>query len=130
MHDFLQSLGLSLTSSLVYDLLKSALHIPVTREQLVERIASQLNITNASIVADRIIDFAAQNGDIIISQTSIYATDSITMRSASGTKFSFGDNSSSKTSTSEINAGFGARIEGTGGAKIVQNSDGSISFFA
>jgi ribulose kinase len=69
MHDFLQSLGLSLTSSLVYDLLKSALHIPVTREQLVERIASQLNITNASIVADRIIDFAAQNGDIIISQT-------------------------------------------------------------
>jgi hypothetical protein len=52
------------------------------------------------------------------------------MRSASGTKFSFGDNSSSKTSTSEITAGYGARIEGTRGTKIVQNSDGSISFFA
>jgi hypothetical protein len=130
MYELLLSLGVNLASSAVYDLLKSALGTAVTREQLVERIASQLNITNAKIAADRIIDFAAQNGDITISGTSIYAANSITMRSASGTKFSFGDNSSSKTSSSEITAGHGARIEGTGGAKIVQNPDGSISFFA
>lgn len=130
MNELLISLGVNLASSAVYDLLKSALDTTITREQLIERIASQLNITNATIVADRIIDFAAQNGDITISKTSIYAANSITMRSASGTKFSFGDNSCSKTSTSEITAGHGTRIEGTGGAQIVQNPDGSISFFA
>ncbi len=130
MNELLISLGINLASSTAYDLLKSVLETPVTREQLVERLASQLNITNANIVADKIIDFAAQNGDITISQTSIYAADSINMRSASGTKFSFGDYSCSKTSTSAITAGHGARIEGSGGAKIVQNPDGSISFFA
>jgi hypothetical protein len=130
MNELLLSLGVNLASNAVYDLLKSALGTSVTREQLVERIVSQLDITNASIAADRIIDFAAQNGDITISGTSIYAADSITMRSASGTKFTFGNNSSSKTSTTEITAGQGAIIEATGGAKIVQNPDGSISFFA
>lgn len=130
MNELLISLGVNLASSTAYDLLKSALETPVTRDQLVERIASQLNITYANIVANKIIDFAAQNGDITISQTSIYAADSITMRSASGTKFSFGNNSSSKTSTSEITTGHGASIEGTGGAKIVQNPDGSISFYS
>jgi len=130
MDGFLLSLGVNLASSAVYDLLKSALSAPLTREQLVERIASQLNITNANIAADRIIDFAAQNGDITISGTSIYAADSVTMRSASGTKFTFGNNSSSKTSSSEITAAHGATIEGTGGAKIDQNPDGSISFSA
>jgi hypothetical protein len=130
MNELLISLGVNLTSSAVYDIIKSALDTTLTREQLVERIASQLNIIDANILADKIIDFAAQNGDIIISQTSIYAADSITMRSASGTKFSFGNNSSSKTSTSEITAGHGASIEGASGAKIVQNPDGSISFFA
>ncbi|HLO43899.1 MAG TPA: hypothetical protein VK175_06165 [Leadbetterella sp.] len=128
MDNILLNFGINLASSAVYDILKSALISAVSREQLVDRIASQLNITNAKIAADRIVDFAAQNGDIIIRGTSIYAADSITMRSASGTKFSFGDNSSSKTSTSEIIAGLGARIEGSGGAKIVQNPDGSISF--
>jgi hypothetical protein len=130
MNELLLSFGVNLASSAVYDLLKSALSESLTREQLVERIASQLNITNANIVADRIIDVSAKNGDITIIGTSIYAADSVTMRSASGTKFTFGNNSNSKTSTSEINAGHGATIEGIGGAKIVQNPDGSISFFA
>lgn len=129
MNELLHSLGVNLASSVVYDLLKSALSTSVTREHLVELIASQLNITNANIAADRIIDFAAQNGDITISGTSIFAIDSITMRSASGTKFTFSNNSSSKTSTSEITVGHGAKIEGVGGAKIVQNPDGNISFF-
>ncbi|MCT4559825.1 MAG: hemagglutinin repeat-containing protein [Crocinitomicaceae bacterium] len=130
MNELLLSLGVNIASSAVYDLLKSAIGTTTTREQLIERIASQLDIKNAKIAADKIIEFAAQNGDITIEGTSIYAADSITMRSASGTKFTLGNNSSSKTSTSEINVGFGAKIEGTGGAKIVQNPDGSISFFA
>lgn len=129
MNQLLLSLGINLASSVVYDLLKSAITTTSTKEEIVEHIASQLNIENAKIVANKIIEFAAQNGDIIINGTSIYATDSITMRSASDTKFTFGDNSISKTSTSEISAGYGAKIEGSGGAKIVQNPDGSISFF-
>ncbi len=129
MNELLLSLGINIASSGIYDFLKSTLVTPTTREQLVERLSSELNIENARIAADRIIDFAAQNGDINISGTSIFANDSISMRSASSTQFTFGNNSTSKTSTSEISAGYGAKITGQGGAAIVQNPDGSISFF-
>ncbi len=130
MNELLLSLGVNIASNAVYDFLKSALDTPLTtRAQLVDRLSSQLNIANARIAAERIIDFAAQNGDINISGSYIYATDSITMSSASGTRFTFGNNSTSKTSSSEISAGQGATIVGQGGARIQQNPDGSISFF-
>lgn len=129
MNELLLSLGINIASNAIYDFLKSALtQQQLTNEQLADELSNHLNISNARIAADRIIEFAAQNGDINISGTYIFANDSITMKSASGTKFTFGNNSTSKTSTSEISAGSGATIEGTGGAQIRQNPDGSISF--
>lgn len=129
MNELLLSLGVNIASNAIYDFLKSALtQQKLTKDQLADQLSKYLNITNARIVADKIIDFAAQNGDININGTYIYANDSITMKSVSGTKFTFGNNSTSKTSTSEISAGSGASIEGQGGAQVRQNPDGSISF--
>ncbi len=131
MNEFLLSLGVNVASNAIYDFFKTTLtDHELTRDQLADKLSSHLKITNAKIIADKIIDFAAKNGDIDISGTYIYANDSIHMKSANGTQFSFGNNSTSKTSTTEISAGFGASIVGTGGAEVRQNSDGSISFHA
>lgn len=89
MNELLASLGINIASSAMYDILKTALDKAESREQLTKRIASQLDILNANIAADRIIDFAAQNGDITIIGTSVYATERITIISTSGTKIYF-----------------------------------------
>ncbi|MHA8083998.1 hemagglutinin repeat-containing protein [Aquirufa antheringensis] len=128
MEDLLKSYGISIGSNVIYDLIKTAITKTASKEKLVSLISSELNIQNAIIAADKIIEFAARNGDIIITGTHVYASENITMRSASNTKFVFGENSTSQTATSKISAGTGARIEGQGGATIVQGSDGSISF--
>ena len=100
-----------------------------TIEGLKRELSSHLNIENTDIKSSNIIQFLAENGDISISGTQIYASKSITMTSNKGTKFSFGNNSSSKTDKSAIKAGRGAKIVGRGGAKIEQDEDGSIKFY-
>jgi len=126
MEQFLLSLGINLASNAIYDLLKST----TSKDELIDRIASQLSITDAKINAEKIIEFAAKNGDIIISGSSIAASNKITLNSNFGTKFCIKDNCVSQTSSTKIVVGKDASIIGTGGAKIVQNSDGSISFFS
>ena len=88
-----------------------------------------MRVDGADIKAETIITFLAQRGDIVITGSRIYAAEKIEMGSALGTKFVFGYNSSSSTSKSSIQAGHGAFIQCQGGAKIVQNFDGCISFY-
>ncbi len=80
------------------------------------------------LIECRIIEFLANNGDITISGSRIYASSSISMASSKNTKFVFGIYSSSSTNKSSINAGSGAQIMGSGGAKIEQDEDGNIKF--
>jgi hypothetical protein len=129
MEKLLFDLGITLGTNTIYDLIKTAILETDSKEKLVSLISSQLKIQDAIIAADKIIEFAAQNGDIVITGTHVYASENITMRSAPNTKFVFGENSTSETATSKISAGTSARIEGQGGASIVQGSDGSISFY-
>lgn len=131
MDQLLLQLGIGLTSNAIYDFLKSFFtnNPEVNRSQLENSLASFLNIQNANIAADKIITFLAKYGDIRIEGTSIYANDSILMFSTKNTKFTFGNNSSSTTKNTKIEAGNGAFIQGQGGAGIKQNEDGSISFF-
>lgn len=127
----LTQLGINLTSSFIYERVSGyfkKVNAPTTNG-LKSVLASSLNIENAEINASRIVDFLAQNGDIRIRGTRIYACNSITTASSKSTRFDFGDNSSSITDKSSIKAGSGARIVGAGGAKIVQDDDGSIKFF-
>lgn len=129
MNELLLNLGLNIGANAIYDFFKTSLtDNKLTRGQLTEKLAAQLDITNAKIVAEKIIEFAAKNGDINISGTYIFSSDSINMKSANGTKFTFGNDSISKTPNSEISAGMGASIVGTGGAQIRQDSNGDIIF--
>ena len=131
MEQLLLQFGLGITSNAVYDFLKDFFtkNSKADRLQLQNRLVSFLNVQNANIIADKIITFLAQNGDIRIEGTSIYANDSISMFSSQNTKFTFGNNSSSTTKNTKIDAGKDAFIQGQGGAGIKQNEDGSISFF-
>ena len=128
MESLLGYLGINIASSVIDETLKNALKSSKSKEELIEIVASRLSISNANIAADRIIKFAAENGDIFINGSTVYASESITMQSTSGTKFIFGNGSTSKTLKSEISAGQGTKIEGSGGAKIDQHPDGSITF--
>ena len=92
-------------------------------------LSSRLNIENANIKASNLIEFLANNGDIRIIGTQIYASNSITMASSPSAKFEFGDISASRTDKTSIETGRGAQIVGQGGAKIVQDEDGSIKFY-
>jgi hypothetical protein len=130
MEQLLLQLGLGITSNAVYDFLKDFFtkNSKADRLQLQNRLVSFLNVQNANIIADKIITFLAQNGDIRIEGTSIYANDSISMFSSQNTRFTFGNNSSSTTKNTKIDVGKDALIKGQGGAGIKQNEDGSISF--
>ena len=131
MEQLLLQLGLGITSDALYDFFKNQFLNKTNLEKstLESDLAIFLNIQNAKIVASTIITFLAKNGDIKINGTKIYAENSISMFSSKNTKFIFGNNSSSTTKNSSIEAGTGVFIEGSGGAGIVQNEDGSISFF-
>lgn len=131
MEQLLLQLGLGITSNAIYDFLKNEFSNKenIKKSTLSSDLASFLNIQNANVIAKKIITFLAQNGDIKINGTKIYAENSISLFSSKNTKFTFGNNSSSTTKNSSIEAGAGAFIEGSGGAGIRQNEDGNISFF-
>jgi hypothetical protein len=123
----LASIGANVASSAIYELVTR--HHRGSVDDLRSSLESSLNVVNARVAADRVIEFLAKTGDITISGSLLSASDQITMASAPRTKVSFGDGSVSKTDTTRIEAGRGARIEMQGGAKIVQNPDGSIHFY-
>jgi len=126
----LTSLGINVSANVIYDISKHYFNQKIlhTKEGLRDALISGLNIEGVDIKADKIIEFLAENGDITISGTSIYASDRIEMASSKGTSFSFGNDSTSKTDNTAIEAKGNSKIVGTGNAKIVQE-DGSISFY-
>lgn len=132
LEQLLLQLGINLSSSFVYDVVKSYFtkETNPTLEGLKSELSSRLNIANTSIKSDNIIQFLANNGDITISGSRIYASNSVIMASSRNTKFTFGNNSTSKTNKSSIEAGHGAQIQGQGGARIEQDEDGNIKFYA
>lgn len=124
--------SLSLASQAIYDLVKARLNSgKQTIDQLSEALEDKfpgLKVIGATVVAQTAIDFFAERGDIEIRESDIHAKNSVWMRSAVGTKLTFGDGSSSATDRTRIDAGRGARIEMTGGASIEQDEDGNIKF--
>ena len=128
----LSQLGVSIASQAIYDFAKSRIRgAQQSASSLAEGLAQEfpsLTVDGADVVAHTVIDFFAERGFIQIRGSSIYARKSVWMRSAAGTKLTFGDGSTSSTDRTRIDAGKGAQIIATGGAEIRQNEDGSISF--
>lgn len=130
MDQLLLQLGINLTSSFIYDVVKKYLQTPnPTIDGLKNKITSCLIINGAEIKASTIVDFMAKNGDIMITGAKIYAPNSINMQSGVKNSLIFGNNSESMTDKTKIQTGNDAQIKVSGGGGISQNEDGSISFF-
>lgn len=125
----LLSLGINLTSSFIYDLMKAFFqkNCDSSLSDFKDEILKYLKIEKAIIASESIIEFLAKNGDIVISGSKIFAKESITMTSSLGTKFQIKDGSSSKTEHNSIELGMGASMSGQNGAVVTQSKDG-ISF--
>ena len=124
--------GVSLASQTIYDFVKKRLKSKTqTVAEIGEALEAEfpsLSLDGAKVIAQTVVDFFAEMGFIAIRGSHIYAGDAVWMRSAPGTKLTFGDDSVSETDKTRIEAKGNARIEMSGGAQVRQNPDGSISF--
>lgn len=128
---YLVSIGVSLASSAIYETIKRvANRNNATVEELKQELASVLNIDGAEVYAERLIQILAQNGNISITGTHLYANNSISMFSTPGHTMEFGNDSISETKNTKIHTKGKSKIIARGKAGIRQNDDGSISFYA
>ncbi|MEI6135219.1 MAG: hypothetical protein WCP72_09610 [Desulfomonile sp.] len=131
LEQLLANLGLNIAANVIYDLLKS--FAKDTREPTVQALesylASHLSVDGANIKAAKILEFLAEKGNIVITNSSIEAAKQITMSSSPGSICVFGNNSTSSTMKTAIETKDNAQIRMQGGAKIVQDEDGSIKFY-
>ena len=128
--EFLKSVGVSVSASLITDQIKSYLadNPNPTREGLEQHLQNKIDIDGLDIRATKIVDFLAERGVINISGTKIYSEQGIVMGTQDGQLW-FGDNSASRTKNTAIEAhGQGTGIKMTGNTAVVQHEDGSISF--
>lgn len=124
----LAGLGVNIASSVVYDFLKGKITATGANRTTVEaELQSYLRVHGINVAASAVIGAFASHGLLSIQGSTLYAPDQITMGAGSNARFVFGNNSTSRTDRSSIDAGQGAFIEGSNAA-IVQNLDGSISF--
>ena len=73
---FLISIGVNLSSSLIYDSLKARFTSSkscISQEDVLDSIASLIELDNAKVIAEKIVKFLADNGDIEIRNSFIYS---------------------------------------------------------
>lgn len=127
---YLTSVGINVASSVIYDGLKKILKRKnPTIDDFKQEIISILNIEGADVYAEKLIEVLAENGDISIKGTHIFANNSVTMGSSSGHTVEFGNDSTSETKNTKIVSKGNSKIVMKGNAKIKQNDDGSIGFY-
>ncbi|MEK7108369.1 MAG: hypothetical protein AAB898_01735, partial [Patescibacteria group bacterium] len=98
MDQLLLQMGLNVSSSFVYDWLKSyfVTNPRPTRDTLILDLASALHVSGASLCADKIISFLAKHGDIEISGSRIFVKDAIVYETK-GHRFAMRDDTTSET---------------------------------
>jgi len=128
------NVGLGLTANALYDRLKARFGgseaSPAEIASEVSNFAPHLSVVGITTVAQAAINVLAQRGDIVILESHLTSPDAITMGSAPGTSFTFGDGSVSTAGKSTMAAGKGMRMVGSGGASVRQNPDGSVDFLS
>jgi hypothetical protein len=130
MDSLLLQLGIGVTSSFIYDLLKGCAKkiAQPNFEDYKRELLPYISVSNAEIAAKILIEFAARNGDIVISGSKIFSEKSISFESSLKGSFELKDSTSSSTKDTSIQVGMGASIKGQGGAKIEQTNNDSITF--
>ena len=128
---FLFSIGVNISSSVIYDLLKARFTSsgsPISQKDVLDSIASIIELDNAKVIAQKIIKFLADNGDIEIRNSFIYSKTGIIYSTNQTGKMSIGSNTNSETYNTKITVGQNAKINLSGGANIEQDKDGNIIF--
>lgn len=128
---FLISIGVNLSSSVIYDSLKARFTSPksfISQDDVLDSIASLIELDNAKVIAEKIVKFLADNGDIEIRNSFIYSKAGIFYSTNKTGKLSIGSNTKSETENTNISVGQNAKINLSGGADIEQDKDGNIIF--
>lgn len=128
---FLISIGANLSSSVIYDILKSQFtssKLPLSLDDVIHSIASLIELDNAEVIAEKIVKFLADNGDIEIRNSFIYSKAGIIYSTNRTGELIIGSNTNSETVNTKIAVGQNANINLSGGANIEQDKDGNIIF--
>ena len=125
----LQDLGVNISASAIYDFLKEKFGSQSSVEEAVleKELSAFLKIHGVKAEAATVIKALADSGFLSIKGAELFAPDGILIGAGEGARFSFGENSASKTAKTAIHANGNARVEGSNAA-VIQNADGSISF--
>jgi len=128
---FLISIGVNLSSSVIYDSLKERFASSkscISQDDVLDSIASLIELDNAKVIAEKIVKFLADNGDIEIRNSFIYSKTGIFFSTNKTVNLIIGSNTNSETEKTKNFVGQNAKINLSGGANIEQDKDGNIIF--
>ena len=123
----LGQLGLGLATNGIYDYLKSCIGKNTTSLELETQIQNRIDMIGVQVNAGTIVRALAEKGYLNITNSHLYAVNSIAFGSTQGTAI-IGDNSSLTTKNSAVHIGKNASIQTSGNAQMIQHEDGSITF--
>ena len=121
----LLSLGIDLSSSIIYDFIKLSISKVKTRKEIIHDLSNYLQIEGSDVKSEKIIDFLIDNGTLCIENSKIYSNEAINYHTSTGKSSIAIKNTTSKTDNTEISVnGNTATIKMLGNAKIIQDEKG------
>lgn len=128
MKEILLDLGINLAASAVWDIIKSIAAKNPTKEQFTAELSKQLSenqidISEAEIVSNQIIDFLVSNGALKTIGSRIHSDDQVVQKTSDG-GIIFIANSTITTPNSEISTRGNAFIQAKGNTTIEQGPNG------
>lgn len=121
----LLSLGINLSSSIIYDFIKLSISKVKTRKEIIHDLSNYLQIEGSDVKSEKIIDFLIDNGTLCIENSKIYSNEAINYHTSTGKSSIAIKNTTSKTDNTEISVnGNTATIKMLGNAKIIQDEKG------
>jgi hypothetical protein len=127
--NIITNVGGGVITNAIYDAAKYLILNSKTKEELIQKLDNTLHLFGVNASAESIVSIIASKGFILIEGSHIKSNTSITMGSSSTGELTFGNNSTSETDKTKIEAGIGTFIKMYGNAKIEQGKDGSIKFY-
>ncbi len=121
----LLSLGINLSSNIIYDFIKLSISKGKTRKEIIYDLSNYLQIEGADVKSEKIIDFLIDNGTLCIENSKIYSNEAINYHTSTVKSSIAIKNTTSKTDSTEISVnGNTAMIKMSGNAKIIQDEKG------
>lgn len=129
LQSIITDIGGGIISSGFYDAFKRILSKGTTpKSEFETNIKDILQLHNVKVEGPALITLLSKKGYLHIDGSSIKSKSSIIISSSDQGHFLFGNNSTSETDRTKIEAGKGAYILGTGNSNIQQDENGNITF--